>query len=247
MTKDVWLTAKVQYEKKKTLCLWGFSNVCPFLINTKKYKFACRNRHSICQSLWHKNDFFFSFPFKPTLFNPSSSSSNNWLYLSFSQQHEHAQQSCSDPADLSLPWWLERCLLHHSPPLHPHHPLPCHTGFPLRAAGLRMLHQDQNCSWPAPPTRGGGLGVTMVTAGMVSKGTTTVDWWKRLQIWTELVARMESFQNTPDMYRDRSTLLPFAPTAIALMSWWLKILNEIYNRKRRKYLLVCARHLFLCI
>lgn len=177
-TKDVWLTAKVQYEKK-ILCLWGCSKLCPFLINTKKYKFACGNHHSICQSLCLQ--LFFHLYSYPHIIQPFLISLfNNWLYLSVSLQYEHVQQFCSDPADLSLPWWLECCLLHHSPSLHPHHPLPRHTGIPLRAAGLRMLHQNQNCSWSAPPARRGGLVVTMVTADTVFKGTATVDWWKRL-------------------------------------------------------------------
>lgn len=130
----------------------------------------------------HTQSFYHSFLF------------DNWLYLSVSLQDEHVQQFCSDTADLSLPRWLECCLLHHPPSLYPHHPLPRNTGISLWAAGLRVLHQNQNRSWPAPPAWRGGLVVTMVTADTVSIGTTTVDWWKWLQIWTELFTRLESLK-----------------------------------------------------
>ncbi len=208
----------------KKLWLSTYSNACPFSINTTKtYKAVWKNSHSICQSpCLHLYSYPHSIisPLLMFLFN-------NRLYLLVSLQYEHVQQFCSDPADLSLSRRLECCLLHHPPPLHPHHPLPRHTGIPLWATGLRLLHQNQNRSWPAPPPRWGGLVVTMVTADTVSIGT-TVDWWKRLQIWTELYARLESLK-TRQTHTETEALYShwLQQQYTAQVSPWLKILHEI--------------------
>lgn len=50
------------------------------------------------------------------------------------------------PGGLPFPWWLECCMLHHSPALHSHRPVPGCLGRALWATGLWVLCQREDTS-----------------------------------------------------------------------------------------------------